>query len=63
MILEIFSPDNCNIWGGGDASSVKDKLMGIRVAPEVETEGLDLHEMGAPGYHDLTPPSSIAIAS
>ena len=33
---------------------VQDKLMGIRVSPETEMEGLDLPEMGALAYPEFT---------
>jgi Amt family ammonium transporter len=33
---------------------VQDKLMGIRVSPETEMEGLDLPEMGAFAYPEFT---------
>lgn len=32
---------------------VLDSVMGIRVSPEVELEGLDLHEIGNPAYPDF----------
>jgi Amt family ammonium transporter len=37
---------------------VQDKVMGLRVTPEQEWEGLDIHEMGMPAYHDLIPQPS-----
>jgi len=41
-------------FGGGYVFfKVLDAIMGIRVAPEVEIEGLDLHEIGNPAYPDF----------
>ena len=34
---------------------IQDRLMGIRVAPEVELGGLDQAEMGVPAYTEETP--------
>jgi Amt family ammonium transporter len=31
-----------------------DKIWGIRVSPEVEIDGLDMHDIGIPAYNDFT---------
>jgi len=33
---------------------VTDKIWGIRVSPEVEVDGLDIHDIGIPAYHEFT---------
>jgi len=50
------------VWAFGGTflfMKLQDKIQGIRVSAEVEEQGLDLPEMGAPGYHDLNPASSL----
>ena len=39
---------------------VMDTVMGMRVSPEVELEGLDVPEMGAHGYPEIQGPSTMA---
>jgi Amt family ammonium transporter len=34
---------------------LSDKITPLRVAPDVEIEGLDANEMGAPAYPDFAP--------
>lgn len=50
------------IWGFGVSYiffKVLDKVWGLRVAPEIELEGLDMAEMGALGYPDFQSNKSI----
>lgn len=44
------------VWGFGTSFlwfKILNKIMGLRVKPEVEIEGLDMEEMGALGYPDF----------
>ncbi len=43
-------------WGGTYLfMKVQDRIQGIRVPAKVEIAGLDVPELGAPGYHDIVP--------
>ena len=60
-----------NIIVGGIAFFIVGKIVGNRVAPEVELAGLDVPEMGVPGYPEFTkttlpeeiPASAVALAT
>lgn len=51
------------VWAFGGTwvfMKIQDAIQGIRVSPEAELQGLDLPEMGAPGYHELVPEPAMA---
>ena len=49
---------NCR-KGVQHADKVMDAVMGMRVSPEVEIEGLDAPEMGVHGYPEVQGPSTV----
>jgi Amt family ammonium transporter len=53
QFIEIGSGIAWNVIVGGIAFVVVGKLLGNRVAPEVEIAGLDVPEMGVPGYPEF----------
>jgi Amt family ammonium transporter len=55
QIIEVFVGLGWNIAVGGIIFYVIGKVVGNRVSPEVEIAGLDVPEMGAPGYPEFIP--------
>jgi Amt family ammonium transporter len=53
QLIEIAAGVTWNVVVGGVAFYVIGKLVGNRVSPEVEIAGLDVPEMGVPGYPEF----------
>jgi ammonium transporter, Amt family len=62
FLAQIFGTATCAVFIFGISWSffkVMDAVMGMRVSPEVELEGLDVPEMGVHGYPEVQGPSTI----
>jgi Amt family ammonium transporter len=55
QVIEAAVAIGWNVIVGGIAFAVIGKLVGNRVSPEVELAGLDVPEMGVPGYPEFVP--------
>jgi ammonia channel protein AmtB len=53
QVIEVCVCVGWNVIVGGIAFKVLDMLVGNRVPPEIEIAGLDIPEMGAPGYPEF----------
>jgi len=60
QIVETIVGASWNIIVGGVIFYVIGKLVGNRVSPEVEIAGLDIPEMGVPGYPEFIKPTPVA---
>ena len=62
FVAQIIGTATCVVFIFGLSWSffkVMDAVMGMRVSPEVEMEGLDVPEMGVHGYPEVQGPSTI----
>jgi Amt family ammonium transporter len=57
FVVQIIGVATCFVFVFGSFwifFKVTDKIWGIRVSPEVEIDGLDMHDIGIPAYNDFT---------
>jgi Amt family ammonium transporter len=64
IVAQLFESGACIVWNvvvGGAVFWALGKLFGSnRVAAEVEIAGLDIPEMGVPGYPEFAPPTAVS---